>query len=247
MVKRFIIDVDTDGDHDLEDAGYVATVTRAQVSSEALGDLMSVLDGSTREVYEENIAEQFTIIYVYMGFVSLLFFIAGLSMGIVMFLKSSSRSQMEDYLRRCCPWGFRGRVSDPVSDSVPDPVSGSVPDPILMSVYDHQGEESVKDGEGSSGSADDEESKTSDAVKSNERDEASASGREGENAEAKDDRKTKGEKEGDGKSSSSSSSSSEGEDEEGSVRHRKKVAADGTDEGEGAPVTEDKGEDEQPK
>lgn len=90
----------------------------------------------------------------------------------------------------------------------------------------------------SSGS-DVEDPKTGDAVKST-GDEASAAGKQGENAEAKDDRKTEGEEEGDGKSSSSSSSSSEGEEEEGSLRHRKAAAADGTDEGEGAPVTEDK-------
>lgn len=73
-------------------------------------------------------------------------------------------------------------------------------------------------------------------MKSNEGGESSGAGKEGES-----DRKTGGEEKVDGKSSSSSSS--EGE-EEGSVRHRKKAAAEGTDEGEGAPVTEDKGEEQ---
>lgn len=73
MVKRFIIDVDTDGDHDLEDAGYVTTVTRAKVTSEALGPLMSVLDGSNTEVYGEKIPQPMTLGYISMGIASVLF------------------------------------------------------------------------------------------------------------------------------------------------------------------------------
>lgn len=110
-----------------------------------------------------------------------------------------------------------------------------VPDPILLSVYGQQVEDSIKEGEGSSGSDDDEEKK-SDAVKCYERGETSGVGRVEENSEPKDDRKT-GEK-GDGSTSSSSLSSSE---DEGSVRHRKNASADGTGR-EGSPVTEDKGE-----
>lgn len=51
MGKRFIIDVDTDDDHLLVNAGYDSVVTKAQVSSDSLSDLLSVLDASTTTGY----------------------------------------------------------------------------------------------------------------------------------------------------------------------------------------------------
>lgn len=88
MVRRIIIDVDTDGDHDLEDAGYVTTVTRAQVTSKALGELMSVLEGSTKEVYEEKNKEPGTVVYVYGAFLALIAFGFCLYVGFSLYLQS---------------------------------------------------------------------------------------------------------------------------------------------------------------
>lgn len=58
MVKRFIIDVDADKEHLLNEAGYDAPVTKAQVTAEALGDLLSVLESSTTESFEDALPKE---------------------------------------------------------------------------------------------------------------------------------------------------------------------------------------------
>lgn len=88
MVKRFIIDVDTDSDHDLEAASYVTTVTRAQVSSTVMEDLMSVLNVSVLKEYEKHPNRHFILGHMFIALMIGAGFCSGLCVGFAMFLKS---------------------------------------------------------------------------------------------------------------------------------------------------------------